>query len=62
MLQRVLLAAVVGVVTALVVALVGVILTEVGFNSVGDFVKGASAVVGLLSAVWYFFTQQTLVR
>lgn len=59
MLSRIALAVVVGVITALVVALIGYILVEVGLVSIGGFVKGISALVGLLAGVWFFFTGQT---
>ena len=59
MLKQLVLAVVVGVITALVVALVGVILVEVGVVQIGNFVKGAATIVGILAAVWYFFTNRT---
>lgn len=59
MLKRIALSVIVGVVTALVVALIGVVLVEVHVENIGAFVKGAAPVVGILAGFWYFFTGQT---
>lgn len=59
MLRQLILAVCVGVVTAIVVALIGVVLVMAHLVEVGNFVKGISAIVGLIAGVWYFFTNQT---
>jgi hypothetical protein len=62
MLRRVILAVVVGVVTALVVGLVGVLLLETDVRvlvSLGSFLKAWATVLGFLAGVWYYITGQS---
>lgn len=59
MIKQVVLAIVVGIVTAIVVALLGTVLVEVGVVTIGNFLKGIATVLGILAAVWYFFTNRT---
>ncbi len=56
MVSRILTAVVVGVVTAIVVYLVGLVLVEVNVESIGSFVKNISGLLGLLAAIYYFVT------
>lgn len=62
MLRKGILAVVVGVVTALMVALVGSVLAEVNQDMVatlGDFLKTYSFLFGVLAGIWYYFTGET---
>lgn len=60
MLSKVAMSVVVGVITALVTALIGIVLVSVGVHDIGEFVKGIAPLVGLLAGVWYFFTNRSL--
>jgi hypothetical protein len=62
MLQRVILAACVGIVTALVILLIGIVLVAIKVpiaTSVGNFLEQWCWVFGLIAAVWFFFTGRT---
>lgn len=59
MLSRAILAIIVGVVTAIVVAVIGLILVKIGLEQIGSFIKGISGLIGLLAGLWYFVTGQT---
>lgn len=59
MLRRVLLAVIVGVVTAVVLGLVGTLLVDTDTRflvSLGSFLKAWSVVLGFLAGVWYYLT------
>lgn len=58
--SRVLVAVVVGIVAALLTALVGIIVAELGSGDVGRFLQGISWLVGVLAGVWYYFTGRTV--
>lgn len=55
MLTRLVLSVVVGIVTAIVIYLLGVVLIEVDAESVGNFFKNVAGILGLLAGIWYFF-------
>lgn len=55
MLSRAVIAIVVGVLAGLLTALVGLLLVEVGVETVGAFVRNISWLVGLLVGLYYFF-------
>lgn len=58
MLQKLVLAVVVGVVTSLVCILVGGILISLNVAiavTIGTFLKNYSGVLGVLAALWYYF-------
>lgn len=60
--KRVVLAVIVGIVTALVVGLVGSLLETVDQETVsklGDFLQTYSFLFGVLAGVWYFLTGRT---
>lgn len=62
MVKRIILALVVGVVTTLVIMLVGVILVSIDISwtkTIGQFFQNWAALLGLLAAVWYYFTLGT---
>ena len=62
MLQRVILAACVGVFTALIILLIGVILVAIKVpiaTSIGDFISQWCWVFGLIAGIWFFFTGRT---
>lgn len=59
MLSRLVLAVVVGVVVTLGCVLLGAILVALKVAiavTIGDFLRSYSGVIGVLSALWYFFT------
>lgn len=62
MLNRVVLAVVVGIVVTLVCVLVGALLITLNIDlavTVGTFLKQWSGVIGVLAALWYFFSGTT---
>lgn len=62
MLSRLILAVVVGVVVTLVCILVGSLLVTLKVDlavTVGDFLHNYGGVIGVLAALWYFFSGQT---
>lgn len=62
MISRIVLAVVVGVVVTLVCILVGTLLIALTIplaTAVGGFLKEWSGVIGLLAALWYFFSGTT---
>lgn len=65
MLRRIVLAVVVGVVVFLICLLAGILLTalEVSFAvAVGDFLTQWAGVIGLLAAIWHFFSGGFLIK
>lgn len=65
MLRRIVLAVVVGVVVFLICLLVGILLAalEVSFAvAVGAFLEQWAAVIGLLAAIWHFFSGGFLIK
>lgn len=54
--SRALMAVVVGVVTGLIVYVIGLVLIEVDVESVGNFVKNIAGLLGLLAGIFYFVT------
>ena len=67
MISRIVLAIVVGVVTALVVLLLGLILVAMGgsvpvLETIGAFAEKFCWVFGLLAGLWFFFTGRTSLR
>jgi len=62
MMTRLVLAACVGVFTALIILLIGVILVAIKVpiaTSVGDFLEQWCWVFGLIAGIWFFFTGRT---
>lgn len=65
MLRRIVLAVVVGVVVFLACLLVGILLTalEVDFAvAIGAFISQWAGVIGLLAAIWHFFSGGFLIK
>lgn len=63
--KRIVLSVVIGVVVFLIVTLVGILLValEVDFAvSVGAFLKTYASLIGLLAAIWFFFTGRTVLN
>lgn len=63
MIKRIILAVVIGVVVTLVCILVGALLTGLGVHLatvVGDFLSKWSGVLGVLAAIWWYFSGSTL--
>jgi hypothetical protein len=62
MLSRIVLAVLVGVITTLACVLVGGILVSLGVAiavTIGGFLVNYSGVLGVIAALWYFFSNQT---
>ena len=65
MLRRVVLAVVVGVVTFLVCLLLGILLTALTVSfavAVGAFLTEWAGVIGLLAAIWHFFSGGFIIK
>jgi hypothetical protein len=60
MLMRVAASVVVGVVTWIVVALVGILVSRFLDGQVGSFITGVAVLLGFLAAVWFYVTGRTL--
>lgn len=59
--NRIILAIIVGVVTALVLLLLGNIFSEIGLDwvqAIGRFLKTYSSLIGLLAGLWYYFNDR----
>lgn len=62
MISRILIAIVVGIITALVTYGLGIILTLLPVvGPVGEFLKAVSAIVGVIAGIFYFVNQRRLV-
>jgi hypothetical protein len=62
MVTRIVLACVVGIATALVILLIGLVLVAIKVpiaTTVGGFLETWCWVFGLLAAIWFFFTGRT---
>lgn len=62
LLKKTVLAVCVGVVTAIVIYVIGAIVEDVGVNwthDLGVLLKGFAVILGLVAGVWYFLTGQT---
>lgn len=55
-LARILSAIVVGIVTGLIVYIIGLVLVELNLDAIGTFVKSIAGLLGLLAAVYYAVT------
>lgn len=58
MLSRVITAIIVGIVTALVVYLIGILVSPVS-AAIGGFLESISYIAGLLAGLWYFFANRS---
>lgn len=62
MLRRVLIAICVGILVAIVVYVIGLFIALLpGAQSIGSYIVGVSALLGVLAAVWYFLTNRSVV-
>lgn len=65
MLSRIILAVVVGIVAYLVCELVGGLLATTAIDfavTIGNFLQKYASLIGLLSALWFFFSGRTTLR
>lgn len=60
MVQKALVSGAVGVLTGVVVALIGVVLKDFGLGNAGDFIVGVAVIVGVAAGVVHYFTGRTL--
>lgn len=59
MLSKVVVAVVVGVITWIVVAFIGLLVSKYLDGDIGGFISGIAVLFGVLAAVWYYFTGRT---
>lgn len=62
MLKRIILAVLVGIVTAVVVYIIGLVIALLpGAEAIGQYILGVSVLLGVVAAVYYFLTNKTVV-
>ncbi len=59
---RILVAIIIDIFVAIAVALLGTVIVEVGYERVGSFLRGVAGLLGLLAALYYYLTGQSVVK